>query len=70
MENKKIVDPKQNGKVGFLVMTRRPGEGTMIGDDIHVVVTKIYNGQVRLAIYAPRDVKISKTEMAGRRSDG
>lgn len=67
MENdKKVVDPKVDDKVGFLVITRRPGEGLMLGDGIHVIVTRVYGGQARLAIYAPRDVKISKTEMADK----
>lgn len=64
---KKIVNPRADDKIGFLVITRRPGEGIMLGDGMHVVVTKIYNGQVRLSIYAPRDVKISKTETAEKR---
>lgn len=66
MDDNRKVNPRANDKVGFLVMTRRPGNGVMIGDQIHIVVTKIYRGQVRLAIYAPRDLKITKTEMAGK----
>lgn len=38
----------------------------MIGEDIHVVVTRIENGQVRLGVYAPREIKVTKTEMAER----
>lgn len=65
------VDPKENERVGFLVITRRQNEGIMLGEDLHVIVTKIGGGQVRLAVYAPRSVKISKSEVPGRGdSDG
>lgn len=65
-KSKRVVDPRVDRKIGFLVITRRPSEGVMIGEDIHVVVTRIENGQVRLGVYAPREIKVTKTEMAER----
>lgn len=38
----------------------------MIGDDIHVFVNRMRDGQVRLAIYAPKAVPIRASSMASR----
>lgn len=65
-QNKKIVNPRSSDKVGFLVISRRRDEGIMIGDNIHVFIGDIHKGQARLVIYAPKDVPIAKTVMAGR----
>ena len=53
--------------IGFLVVTRRCGEGIQIGENVHVMVNRIKNGQVRLAIYAPKSVRIQRSSMAGRK---
>jgi carbon storage regulator len=47
----------------MLVLTRKRGERIKIGDDIEVVITKILDGSVRLAIKAPPDTEIMRTEL-------
>lgn len=47
----------------MLVITRRPKEKVMIGDDIIVMVTKIAGNNVFLGIKAPPDVKIMREEI-------
>ena len=47
----------------MLVLTRRRGEVVKIGDDIKVVVTRIIDGSVRLAIDAPPSVHIVRGEL-------
>lgn len=47
----------------MLVIGRKPGEYIMIGDDIKVKVVKSENGDLRLAVEAPRDVKITRGEI-------
>jgi len=46
-----------------LVITRKRGEKVQIGPDIEVMVTKVSDGQVRLAIKAPETTKIVRTEL-------
>jgi len=47
----------------MLVITRRPKEKVMIGDDITVMVTKIAGNNVFLGIKAPPNVKIMREEI-------
>lgn len=47
----------------MLVITRRRGEKVQIGPDIEVMVTRVADGVVRLAIKAPQDVKVLRTEL-------
>ena len=47
----------------MLVIGRKPGEYIMIGDDIKVKVVKSDNGDLRLAVEAPRDIKITRGEI-------
>lgn len=50
----------------MLMLTRKPGKTDKsmiyIGDDITVTVTQIVNGQVRLAIQAPRHVQVLRAD--------
>ena len=50
----------------MLVLTRRRGEKLLIGKDIEVMVTRVVDGQVRLAIKAPSDVPILRAEILER----
>ena len=50
----------------MLVVTRRTGDRILIGKDIEVVVTRVMDGQVRIAIQAPPDVPIVRKELLGR----
>jgi carbon storage regulator len=47
----------------MLVIGRKPGEYVMIGDNIRVEVVKSKDGDLRLAIDAPRDIKIVRGEI-------
>ena len=47
----------------MLVLGRKPGEYIMIGDNIMVKVVKSENGDLRLAIEAPREVIITRGEV-------
>ena len=47
----------------MLVIGRRPGEYVVIGDNIKVKVVKTETGDIRLAIDAPKDVKIVRGEI-------
>ena len=51
-----------------LVITRKWNEKVLIGDDIEVVVarTGFRTGVVRLAIKAPRHVKVIREELVAR----
>lgn len=51
-----------------LIIGRRVGETLKIGDNVEIAVVKMLNGQVRLAITAPRDVEVVRSELLnGRR---
>ena len=47
----------------MLVLGRKPGEFVMIGNDIMVKVVKSDKGDLRLAIDAPQQIKISRGEV-------
>ena len=51
------------GTTYMLVLGRRPGEYVKIGDDITVKVVKSEDGHLRLAIDAPRHIKITRGEL-------
>ena len=47
----------------MLVLSRKLGERIFIGDDIEIIVTRIEEDKVRIAISAPRDVPIVRSEL-------
>ena len=47
----------------MLSLSRRPGESVFIGDDVSVSVHSVKGNRVRLAIDAPRDVSIRRSEL-------
>ena len=51
----------------MLILQRRPNESLRIGDDIEVTVVAIEGGKVRLAISAPKDVTILRSELISAR---
>ncbi len=50
----------------MLVLTRKVGEGIVIGDDIRITVVEIKGGGIRLGIEAPSHVKIHRQEIYER----
>jgi carbon storage regulator len=46
-----------------LVLTRRPGESIMIGDDVVVTVLDVRGDVVRVGIKAPRSVQVHREEV-------
>ena len=46
-----------------LVLTRKIGQKIQVGDDTTITVVEVNRGYVRLAIEAPRDVSIYRTEL-------
>ena len=50
----------------MLILTRRPTETVMIGDDITITVLEVRGNQVKLAFEAPRDVTIHRQEIYER----
>jgi carbon storage regulator len=49
----------------MLVIARKIGQTIRIGDDIEITVSAIRGDQVRLAIQAPREIPILRTEIIG-----
>jgi carbon storage regulator len=47
----------------MLVLTRRPNQSIMIGDDIVVTVLEVKGDQIRLGIDAPRHVQVFREEV-------
>ena len=55
----------------MLILQRKPGESVMIGSDISISVISVEGGRVRLAISAPVEVPILRSELiAGFRQGG
>ena len=50
----------------MLVLTRKPGEGFVIGDDITIKIVELKGGGVRIGIEAPHDKKIYRQEIYDR----
>ena len=53
----------------MLVLTRKPGQSIIIGDEIEVEVLSVAGERVRLGITAPREVEIFRDEVYERIQD-
>jgi carbon storage regulator len=53
----------------MLVLSRKPGERLVIGDDVVLVINKIAGNRVTIAIEAPREVRVVRGELAPLSSD-
>lgn len=49
-----------------LILTRRVGETIMIGNDVTVKVMGVNGGQVRIAIVAPKAIRVDREEVRTR----
>ncbi|AOH57112.1 carbon storage regulator CsrA [Peribacillus muralis] len=47
----------------MLVLTRKPNEAIMIGDDIEITILSIEGEQIKLGINAPKNVEIHRKEI-------
>lgn len=47
----------------MLVLSRKPGEKILIGDDIEIMVSSIHKNSVKLSIDAPKTVKVDREEI-------
>lgn len=50
----------------MLVLTRKIGEGIVIGDDIQIKILENKEGRIRIGIKAPNDKKIYREEIYQR----
>ena len=47
----------------MLILTRRPGETVMIGDDVTVTVLGVKGNQVRVGVNASKEVEVHREEI-------
>ncbi len=47
----------------MLVLTRKPNQAIVIGDDIRIVVVSVDRDQVRIGIEAPREITVHRAEV-------
>lgn len=54
---------RRGRKIAMLVLTRKPGERLVIGDNIVVTVVDVKGDNIRIGIDAPREVKVYRGEI-------
>ncbi|MHB8172570.1 MAG: carbon storage regulator CsrA [Thermincolia bacterium] len=47
----------------MLALTRKPGQSIIIGDDIEITIVEIDGDKVRVAIRAPKVIKVHRKEI-------
>jgi carbon storage regulator len=47
----------------MLIITRRPGEKIMLGDDVVIEVIEVSGSSVRIGIDAPRSIRVFREEI-------
>ncbi len=47
----------------MLVLTRKAGEGIIIGDDVKITIIEVKGGGIRIGIDAPRHMKVHRQEV-------
>jgi carbon storage regulator len=50
----------------MLVLTRKPGESIVIGDNIRLTVVTLGPGRVKIGIEAPADVTVNRAEIQAK----
>lgn len=54
----------------MLVLTRKPNESLIIGEDIKVTILGIRGNQVRIGIEAPPNISVDREEIRERKDSG
>lgn len=47
----------------MLILTRKKGESLLIGDNIEITISEVEDGRVKLAIDAPKEIRILRKEV-------
>ena len=47
----------------MLVLTRKKGEAILLGDNIEITIVSLDDGNVKIAISAPREITILRKEL-------
>lgn len=50
----------------MLVLTRKSGQGIWIGDDVHIRILELRDGQVKIGIRAPQNRSVHRDEVYDR----
>lgn len=50
----------------MLILTRKPGETIVIGNDVRVTILGMNGNQIRVGIEAPKHVPVNRLEVAER----
>jgi carbon storage regulator CsrA len=50
----------------MLILTRRPREAVVIGDNVTIVVLGVQGSQVRIGVNAPKSVAVHREEVYAR----
>lgn len=50
----------------MLVLSRRPSEEIIIGDNIRITIVQIAGGRVKLGVSAPQEVPVHRSEVRDR----
>lgn len=54
----------------MLVITRKPSQSFMVGDQVRISVISVTSGKVRIGIEAPDDVRIFRSEICQEANGG
>ncbi len=50
----------------MLVLSRKPGQTVIVGEDIHITIVSMEGGRVTIGIDAPKDQRILRGELQDR----